>query len=240
MDELARWLAPVIGLASFALTIYIYKRQKKGKSLEYFVSTNSTLIKGKEFRLEVRFNSISVTDPTLVVFRLACSGRLPIEKSDFEQPLIIKFPGAIDILSVEISKRAPENLVVDTTIDAQGVAVAPLLLNHGDLIEFQVLTEGKPTNVEIDSRISGLSKVRQIPRPYPPGTGPGGDLARGDRVVYGSFLALFIGIGLAFWYGSTGPFLIRLTALIVWFFLVVTFCIFMWTKLKRIRFWAGR
>jgi hypothetical protein len=69
-------------------------------------------------------------------------------------------------------------------VDGNMVRVKPTLINPGDMIELQILSSGLPGQVELGGRVADVT-FEQLPRlPYPPGSGPEGEMNPIDRFMW--------------------------------------------------------
>lgn len=76
--------------------------------------------------------NVPVSRLTVATIEVRNSGTRPIEKADFERPLVLRFQDSSNVLVATLSDSTPQDLKPAINSDASGISVAPLLLNPGD------------------------------------------------------------------------------------------------------------
>lgn len=115
---------------------------------------------------------------------MVSAGDKGIPGSAFEGPLIVSLHGAKAIVSASVSAVRPEGLPVKVRIDGNRAYIDPLLLNPGDFIEVQALAAGQPRRVNVEARIADVAPKRRESLPYPPGSGPEGQMTGFDKFMW--------------------------------------------------------
>lgn len=162
-----------------------YRSQSSKRSLEYLVVSSQRLVNPRvAAELAVSFHGVSVNDPSLTVIRLVSTGDRGIPADSFDTPLGLIMRGAVRVVSGSVSARRPDSLPVVLRIDGNRLVIEPLLLNPGDFIEVQALTEGQPDDIIVDARIADVSPRRRAQLPYPPGSGPEGRMIGMDKFMW--------------------------------------------------------
>lgn len=130
-----------------------------------------------------------ISEPFLATIRLVNSGTVPINKSDFTTPIIIKVtmgiglpdffkftvptwpnkegrvfgkPTPIKFIDARIAGTSPQNIPATLSITDSEVSIAELLLNVRDEILIEILTSGGPPRLIAEARIFGITEVTPI------------------------------------------------------------------------------
>jgi hypothetical protein len=112
----------------------------------------------------VQHSGKNVSEPRLIVLRIANTGNVPIETADFEQSLSITF-SYCQILSAEVTASRPDELTTDLKMDGPTLILDPCLLNPSDLIEIQCLLDGSLEELRVEARIIGVQSVTKVSLP---------------------------------------------------------------------------
>jgi len=185
INDLAAWVAAAVGLAALVVAYLTYRSQRGKLRFEYLLTTNTRLLPGRlADELRVSHNDTPVEGPSLSIVRMVNSGDRAIERGAFETHLIVQFEGAQRLASANWNAARPADLQPQMTIDGDLVRIEPTLLNPGDMLELQVLSAGQAREVSVSGRIANLKISRRARLPYPPGTGPEGEMEVGDKFVW--------------------------------------------------------
>jgi hypothetical protein len=68
------------------------------------------------------------------------------------------------------------------------VCIGPKLINRGDMIELQLLSAGQAPQPLVGGRVANLEITVRRGLPYPPGSGPEGEMLGFDRFVWYVFM----------------------------------------------------
>jgi hypothetical protein len=156
-----------IGAISIIVSIFFSLKADRRKELTLSYLSKQSLLSVSDDRsggLEVSFRGAKVVQPWLLSVRLENSGNLPIESQDIERPLGLRLQRS-PIRSARISQRVPPDLEAEIDFDSTTVQVRHALMNPGDAIEFDLLTDGEPDSPMTSFRISGISTLREMPVP---------------------------------------------------------------------------
>lgn len=159
MIGVAEVLIGAIGLVA-ALVIYRWQRQRKGLGVAVLTS-RPLLTAPSPFGVSVHHDGKEVSEPRLVILRIANTGNVPIGTTDFERPLSIGF-AYCQVLSAEVTGVRPDDLTPTLRTDGSTVTIDPCLLNPTDLIEVQCLLDGALDDLRIDCRVVGVRSVEQV------------------------------------------------------------------------------
>jgi hypothetical protein len=183
--DIGTWTAVVVGVAAALIAWLTYRSQRGRKGLEYLVLSTQRLVDPRVAEdLDVHFDGRPVDDPSLTVLRMVSTGERGIASETFESPLRITLEGASKVVHASVSAVRPSDLPVVLTTDSNRVSIEPLLLNPGDFIEILALADGQPTHVALDARIADVTPRRRNSLPYPPGSGPEGQMIAQDKFAW--------------------------------------------------------
>ncbi|HEX7058345.1 MAG TPA: hypothetical protein VF176_00640 [Solirubrobacterales bacterium] len=157
-------------------TLAYVKRRPKTR-LEYFVQTNSAVLPAslpETFSLIHR--DLEVTDPAIMILRIVNTGDRAITPQSFENDIVLRLTGVSEVISATCTARRPEDLEPTFLLDGECAKLKPILINPGDLMQIQLLSAGQASEVSVSGRVSELSIKRRDALPYPPGSGPHGEL----------------------------------------------------------------
>lgn len=183
--DFGTWVGVLVAVFAAIIAWATYRSQRSRRELEYLVLSTQRLVNPRVAQdLDVFFDGRAVDDPSLTVLRLVSTGVKGIPATTFETPLTITLHGATSIVSASVSAVRPEGLPVKLTTDANQAHIEPLLLNPGDFIEIQALAAGQPDRVDVEARIADVVPRRRNSLPYPPGSGPEGQMIGMDKFMW--------------------------------------------------------
>jgi hypothetical protein len=191
--SLDSWVTWALAAGGPLVSYLIYRRQRGRKQLEFVVLRSGTILPGGiGTRLSVSYNEIPVPEPAIITIRLVNTGDKAITLSDFHTPLAVVLREAA-VVAASVAATRPVDL--EPQLDESGgkVSISPLLLNPADLIELELLTSRAPSSVTVEGRIADVTVKRRASLPYPPGSGPEGEMLGFDRFMwYGAPIILFL------------------------------------------------
>ena len=161
-----------IGLAvvSIILAILFYIKGRRTKRLDVVISKSiPLLVKGPQVseRLRVEFDGTPIRNPHISKISAACTGNVPIERSDLEDnPLVVSLAGeGARLLDCTVSSGT-ELLTEAPLRNPKGSWILSLKpLNPGDAFEVLVLTDGNPgSQVGVSGKVVG-GQIRTIKSP---------------------------------------------------------------------------
>ncbi len=164
MDEIG--IAEIaIGAAALVASVVIYFAQRGSKRIDLAILANRPLLDSSTpLTVQLQIGSRLVTEPSLVVFRLASTGNAPVRATDFEKPISIEFQGNT-IASSQVTGARPSDFAPQLTPGPTTLVVESCLWNPGDTVEIQCLVEGAPTEPAATSRAAGVNGIRTIKLP---------------------------------------------------------------------------
>jgi len=155
----------VVGLLSIAVAFIVWWLSREHKELSYTVLSEAAIVNPADDvggRLQVLFDGEDVKNLTAVVLSLTNTGNTPILRTDFDEPLTIRFADGAKILDAT-GIGSPDTLVakVDHTVDV--ATLQPLLLNSNDTISLAFLVDNHVRGkVRIGGRIVGISQTKHV------------------------------------------------------------------------------
>lgn len=168
--EQLKSIVPIFGPLSFllALATFIGFKPEKGKQLEWYYSSKSSLINtsaASSDKIAISYDGQKIRQLSVIAARLTNSGNLPIEAADVKDGAFptVTFPSGSAVIGAQIKNRLPPNLRADVIHGTNFVRVEHGLLNPSDFIEVQILLEGETGDIktlpEASFRIAGITKA---------------------------------------------------------------------------------
>lgn len=164
----SKWTAvsAIAAVASFLLPVIFFFTGRDTKELTVETVSHSVLVDLSNpalSSLKPTYNDVSVDRLTVATIEIRNTGTRPIERADFESPIVLRFNNALDVLAATLSEKKPGDLTPIITSDMNGISIAPLLLNPGDLFRLTIQIRGIFSEPAVDARISGVPSIaRQI------------------------------------------------------------------------------
>lgn len=180
MPDFAAWLGIAIGVVALAIAYFAYRSQRGLTRLEYAVISNSAVVPAVVRNLlNVTFQGVEVSNASVVIIRIVSTGDNPILADDFNTSLAVELRDATEIIYATVVNTRPRDLRPVLATQGNTLSIAPLLINPTDMVEVQLLVSGIATDIVLSGRIAKVHNFRQRSLPYPPGTGPEGELTNG-------------------------------------------------------------
>lgn len=177
LNSAATYIAAVVGIVTLYYAYLAYRDRRPSRRLQFVVTTNSLVLPtALADTLHLHHGDQEIVEPALVIIRLVSTGDSAVPRGAFESDLTVSPEGAREIAYVACTGRRPPNLDVQIERADKVVRVKPFLMNPGDMFQLHLVVSGRPDNVAVEGRIEEL-KIEELPHlPYPPGTGPEGEL----------------------------------------------------------------
>jgi len=164
-----------IGVFGVLVSVTIAYFARRPKRLDYSITTNRQILVPGSYRqyshlgaLAVTFEGERLSDPRLLVFRIANSGKIEIRPDDFDQPLHLSVGLDAKVVTAGVVGSQPADLSVKLDkISRSIVALDPVLLNSGDWVDIQLLIDGLALEPTVNGRIAGATirhRTREAPR----------------------------------------------------------------------------
>lgn len=215
MDWTAIVIAAVIGLPGLYFGWVGYRDRLPKRRIEYVVVTNYGLVPQVIAEsVKLLHGEVTVDEPALVVVRMVNAGNSAITEDDFSGSMVLTFENVTEVPYAIVSGHRPADLAPRFEAQGNELKVAPLLLNPGDLIEFQCLTSHRPGSIRLGGRIRDVEFERRSGLPYPPGSGEEGEMIGFDRFMWWLVVpAMILGVGALVAADSTNSPGVRIAAL---------------------------
>jgi hypothetical protein len=197
LQTILSWLGVVIAIVVGVIAWFTYRSQRNLKRFEYVVVYRQRILfvpSSLAGKLEVVLNGETVKDPVIVSVRMVNTGDRAILSSDFHEPLALQLHGSQRILSATVTSSRPSDFKPQLSIDESRVVISPTLINPGDLIELQVIASGPVRDVALQGRVADVVPVKRPGLPYPPGSGPEGEMLAIDKVMWGLLPGLLLAV----------------------------------------------
>ena len=163
-DPIWQFIGAFLALIALFVSIYLFILQRRKKTLAYEILSETELLtmkEGFEGKVQILFEGQNVENVHLLVLKVINNGNIPIASSDFENALTFIFGKDGNILSAEIIDTSPKTLKPTFTANQNKLILNPTLLNSGDIITFKLLLTQYDGEIEVDTRIIGVSEVKK-------------------------------------------------------------------------------
>ena len=160
------WLSSsgwVIGVLGVVLAVVAWVRPYRSKMLAWDVVSNTPIAAvpaGAGHELEITYSGRPVKAAHLLVVRLKNIGREAVEVDDYAQPVRFEFSDASELLTYAVVRQSTAldpTFHVDTH-HPRRVEVNPLLLNPGDWLDLQFVTDGRGEVPAAATRIANQTR----------------------------------------------------------------------------------
>ena len=161
-DPVWQFVGALLAAIAIGIAILLYYRQRRRKRLGYQILANTPVLTVDEQirgKIKVSYEDIAVQSLQLLLLKIMNTGNVSIATADFERPLSISFGSEAKILSSELIASSPSDLSPSISSTAQGIAVAPLLLNPNDYFTIKALVSERQGDVSVTARIIGVERV---------------------------------------------------------------------------------
>lgn len=184
MDSVAVWISLGVSCLGLSVGYVTYRVQRARRRIAFAVVSNQgLLVRERPDQIEIRWSGRLVKDLHVVVVRVVNVGDRAIVSADFASDLALIIHGP-PVLHAQVSSSRPDGLALELATGESEVHISPFLFNAGDMFEIKLLCEGKPAKVSLNGRIRDLAPMVQRPLPYPPGSGPEGDMLPFDKFMW--------------------------------------------------------
>ncbi|MBN8594345.1 MAG: hypothetical protein J0M33_21495 [Anaerolineae bacterium] len=163
------WLAVILAVVAIivgaGVSIFIFLRQNKRKTLSYEIRSYVPLLNVDsqvKDKLQITYNGKVVNDLKLLVVRLLNDGDIPIESRDFDEMVSVDLGETAEILIAEISSAQPKELKAKVTSEKNRALLQPLLLNQTDWVELKLIVAGASSHPKVAGRIVGVKSIKTI------------------------------------------------------------------------------
>jgi hypothetical protein len=183
--DIVSWAGLLLGVVGVMVAYLAYRSQRGRRRLEYLVIGSFTVVPPQlSTALSVTYNRARISDAAVAILRLVNTGDRAILAAQFEASLTVRAEGSKKVVAAVPSRTRPQGLNPILSIETDGVAIAPMLLNPGDMIELQIITSGPPSRVTVSGRIADAVILQRASLPYAPGIGSEGQLTPADKLIW--------------------------------------------------------
>jgi hypothetical protein len=109
--------------------------------------------------IQILVDGQSVHDMSAVVLKIYNAGRIPILRTDYEQPIEISFGEHANIVRCGVAQRTPDNIETSLECHLNSITVAPSMLNSGDSIQIVVWLTGFSGAIYPVAHIIGIRRI---------------------------------------------------------------------------------
>lgn len=155
-------LAAVIGVL---VPIVLYSVGQEHRSLSVETVSRAILVDLPKTgsSLTLTHDGVPVSRLTAATIEVRNDGSRPIERSQFERAIVIRFREPRTVLLATIGEKAPQDLQPVISLESGVISVAPLLLNPGDRFRVTVQVRDEFQEPDVEVRITGIRSVsRQV------------------------------------------------------------------------------
>jgi hypothetical protein len=157
-------ISAVAAVAALLVPFFLYIIGHQSKDLSVATVSRAVLVNLSEGgSVTLTYNGTSVSHLTATTIEVRNDGTRPIERSDFERPLLIRFPKSSSILAATLGEKEPVDLQPTVSLEAGAITIAPLLLNPGDRFRVTAQLLGDFDEPAIEARISGIRAISRQP-----------------------------------------------------------------------------
>ena len=158
----------LVSIVAIFVSLMVAWRQSRVKRIVVDPSEVSlfSIYKPAGNRLKIYYDDVPVKNLIMHRIRITNAGTVPIDASDFVEPLAVTFGKSAKVLAAEVTETKPLKLAVKLRIDSDGTALVlePSLFNQQDVIELNaVVSESGPPSVT--ARVRGMHSV-EMRRPF--------------------------------------------------------------------------
>lgn len=159
-----KWTAvsAIAAILSLFLPLVLFSINRDTKELTVETVSNAILVdlsKPELSSVKLTYNDVPVSRLSVATIEFRNSGTRPIERADFELPIVLRFQDSVDVLAVTLSDKMPNDLSPVINSNMKGISVAPLLLNPGDQFRITVQLRGNFNEPTVEARISGVPSI---------------------------------------------------------------------------------
>jgi hypothetical protein len=151
-----------IGLTVLGVVLAVLWRPRRSKRLGWKYQSANQIIRSPESQrgslpLNVVYRGQEVVNANIIVLRIYNAGRREIPKGDFDGPIAIEFRSS-KLLTVDVIAQSSPSMIVSYKVDISApnkVTLNRMLLNAGEWIDLQFLTDGGIEKPPVTARIVG-------------------------------------------------------------------------------------
>ena len=198
--------------------------QRQPKRLDYDIINNVPILSSQtghiSERLQVEYDGMIVEEPRIVTIRIENTGKRAVEPDEYEIPITITyqrnhpFDGFISNVSSQ-GISAEIDLPVDDELESEDpsgiIIIKPGLLNRGEWLDVQLISDGNPGTVKVFARFTDQSRPMRKKSESPVPT----LISYVLGMIIGSLAALLLFFLMEYWTGFIWVFLALFVVVIV-------------------------
>jgi len=168
-DPMWQFIGAMLALIAIFLSVYLYRKQRRRKSLTYNVISCTPLLSMREEigrELQIIYNKKPVDQAHLILIKLINSGDLPIPSADYEVPISLGFGEEAQLLTAEVVKTEPVSLQASMLLKGNRLEITPCLLNPTDSITIKALIAKFGNSVVVRGRIVGVKEIKKFTKGF--------------------------------------------------------------------------
>jgi hypothetical protein len=147
-------MPPIVLALVTGFWFYWLSRKPKRFGWELITQTRIISARSRALPLTVVYDGHEVDSPNIIVVRVGNTGKAELRALDFDGPVMLEFARS-RLLSASVSRKRDESITVDFDQTEKSISFTPTLLNAGEWVEFQFVTDGALEVPSIHARVAG-------------------------------------------------------------------------------------
>lgn len=111
--------------------------------------------------IKILYQDQDVSTGSFLTLAITNTGKLPIKREDFDNPIVVHVPDSNSLLSYKTIYSHPSNLDITLSKVKEGFKIAPMLLNPGDSFFIEIFSKSPLEIKDVTSRIVGIPNISQ-------------------------------------------------------------------------------
>ena len=169
-DQIWNFIGVIVACVTLIVTLIIFFLQKHKKGLSYEITAKNSLLTTREKiegKIKVLFDDKEVQNVNFIEICITNTGNIGIPANDYERPLRFIFGADTRVLSSEIIKSHPDNLITSLQIEQNEIIVQPVLMNSKDSITIKsIISNSTDDEIIVDARIRDVKEIRKQGESY--------------------------------------------------------------------------
>jgi hypothetical protein len=164
-DPFWNFLGVVVGILVGIITIGLYFMQRQKKAISFEILSDNALLSVRneiKSKLQVLYDGKAVKQVYLTLIRIFNSGNVPIQPSDYLQPIEMCFGNNAQILSAEVIESDPKNLDMSLTVEGDKIILKSTLFNKDEYLKIKTLTTESCHQLTVTGRIVGVKQIKKF------------------------------------------------------------------------------
>lgn len=157
-------ITTILTILAIVIALGIFYFQSN-KALSYEIISISPLLSSSipsEEQLQILYHGKNVQSPLITYIQIKNTGKVPIEKANFDGSLILDMGEKTKLLSIFTTEKNPKSINFDYKIntDNSKIEIMPTLLNPGDSVTLRIITSEDPPKPVLLGRIVGIKDIK--------------------------------------------------------------------------------